>query len=329
MKNIYCASIFSDHCVLQRNKPIRIWGTGATDTTVQVTLNGQTASCTIMDHDWSVELPAMEAGGPYTLDISCEGRVYESINDIMIGEVWLAGGQSNMEYKLEQDGDGATAMEQAAHTSVRFFQVPQLAYKDDYYYQTERENHWMLPTHEGLKDWSAVGYYFAANLAEKLGITVGIIGCNWGGTSACAWQDKETLLSHKETRIYWEEYEELIQKQDPQKYEAERLDYFAWQKDWQPRMDAFYAAHPTATWDEAQAAVGISRWPGPMGPKHEFRPCGLYETMLQRVIPYTLGGVIFYQGESDEHRPYSYYYLFKNMIIRQYHYIIKSLYFQQ
>ena len=314
MKNIFCASVFSDHCVLQRNKPIRIWGTADTDTLVQVNVNGNTATCLVTDHDWLVELPAMEAGGPYTLEISCEGKVYHCFRDVWIGEVWLAGGQSNMEYPLAQDGDCKSAMTEALHKNLRFFQVPRLTYKDDYYYRAEQENHWTLPTDEELRDWSAVGYYFAAELAEKLDLTIGIIGCNFGGTSACAWQDKETLLSHEDTRIYWDEYEELLQTQDPQKYEEERADYLAWQKDWQPRMDAFYAEHPTATWDEAQEAVGISRWPGPMGPKHAFRPCGLYETMLQRVVPYTLAGFLYYQGESDEHRPYSYYHLFKNMI---------------
>ncbi len=314
MKAIHCASVFSDHCVLQQGKPIRIWGTAADDTQISITLHKHTATTIAQNHSWQVELPAMEAGGPYVLELSSEGTVYQRLEDIMIGEVWLAGGQSNMEYKLEQDADGAEAMAQALNSNVRFFQVPQLAFQDDYYYRVEQENHWMLPTDDDLKTWSAVGYYFAAQLAAKLGITVGIIGCNWGGTSACAWQDKESLLSHEDTRIYWEEYEELIQKQTTEEYERERADYLAWHADWQPRMDAFYAAHPTATWDEAQAEVGICRWPGPMGPKHEFRPCGLYETMLQRVVPYTLAGFIYYQGESDDHRPYSYYHLFQNMI---------------
>ncbi len=314
MKAIHCASVFSDHCVLQRCKPIRIWGTAADDTPITVTLNGESVHTIACNHSWSVELPPMEAGGPYTLEVLSRDKVYQHFEDIMIGEVWLAGGQSNMEFKLEQDADGTTAMQEALTSKVRFYQVPQLAYKDNYFYRVEQENHWMLPTDEDLKIWSAVGYYFAAQLADKLNITVGVIGCNWGGTSACAWQDRESILSHEDTKIYWEEYEELVSKQDPEEYEKEWADYLAWHADWQPRMDAYYAEHPNADWDEAQAVVGLCRWPGPMGPKHEFRPCGLYETMLKRVAPYSLAGFIYYQGESDDHRPHSYYHLFKSMI---------------
>lgn len=314
MKELSCASVFSDHCVLQRNKPIRIWGSAPDNTSITVNLNNLTVHTISQNRQWIVEFPPMEAGGPYLLEVSGEGLASIRFEDVMIGEVWLAGGQSNMEYKLEQDGDAQETMAQALTSKVRFFQVPQQAFIDEEFHRIEQANHWMLPSDENLKIWSAVGYYFADKLAAALDITVGIIGCNWGGTSASAWQDKESLLSHADTKIYWEEYEELISKQDPEEYEKERADYFAWHADWQPRMDAFYAKNPTATWDEAQAAVGICRWPGPMGPKHEFRPCGLYETMLQRVVPYTLGGIIYYQGESDDHRPFSYYHLFKNMI---------------
>ncbi|MBQ7776571.1 MAG: sialate O-acetylesterase [Lachnospiraceae bacterium] len=314
MKTIRCASVFSDHCVLQRNKEIRIWGVATDDTPITVTLNGCSAATTSHNNKWQVTLPPMEAGGPYTLELLSEGTIYQHLEDIMLGEVWLAGGQSNMEFALSADADGKEAIASAPTANVRFYQVHQHAYKDDYFYQAERDNHWMTGTDEEVGIWSAVGFYFGRKLAAELGVTVGIIGCNWGGTSACAWQDKDSICQYEDTKIYWEEYAELIRKQNPEEYEKELEEYKAWHADWQPRMDAYYAEHPTATWDEAQAAVGLCKWPGPMGPKHEFRPAGLYETMLQRVVPYTLGGCIYYQGESDDHRPQSYYHLFKSLI---------------
>lgn len=314
MKTIRCASVFSDHCVLQRNKIIRVWGVAPNGTPITVTFAGHSADTVAASHKWSVALPAMDAGGPYVLEILSEGKVFQHLEDIMIGEVWLAGGQSNMEFALSADADHEEAFAAAPASNVRFYQVQQHAYKDDYFYAAEHENHWMTGTDENLGIWSAVGYYFARKLAAELHITVGVIGCNWGGTSASAWQDKDSICQYKDTQIYWEEYADILAKQNPEAYEKELEEYIAWHADWQPRMDAFYAEHPTATWDEAQAVVGICKWPGPMGPKHEFRPAGLYETMLQRVVPYTLGGCIYYQGESDDHRPHSYYHLLKSLI---------------
>lgn len=313
-KTISCASVFSNHCVLQRNKEIRVWGTAAHGTVIEVSINGRRAEGVASGHDWEVTLPAMEAGGPYVLEVASEGRIYQSFEDVMIGEVWLAGGQSNMEFALQADADGKAAMQRAENSNVRFYQVKQVPCKDDYFYRVEQENHWMLPTDEELGTWSAVGYYFAERLAAELDVTIGVIGCNWGGTSACAWQDKDSILSHEDTRIYWEEYEELLAKQDPEEYDKAWKEYYSWHADWQPRMDAYYMEHPTATWEEALAVVGESKWPGPMGPKHEFRPAGLYECMLKRVVPYTLGGVIYYQGESDDHRSDAYYHLFGSLI---------------
>lgn len=313
-KNIHCAAVFSDHCVLQRKKEIRVWGTASHGTEIEVVLNGAAAKTVARGSFWEVTLPAMEAGGPYVLEVVSEGKVYQHFEDVMIGEVWLAGGQSNMEYMLKQDADGAAALARMADSDVRYYQVQQVPFIDDYFYRVEQENHWMLPDDEEKDTWSAVGFYFAERLAKELEVTVGIIGCNWGGTSASAWQDKDSILSHEDTKIYWEEYEKLLETQNPSEYEKERIAYFDYQADWQPRMDAYYAANPTSTWEEALAAVGEAKWPGPMGPKHEFRPAGLYECMLQRVVPYTLGGVIYYQGESDDHRPEAYYNLFGSMI---------------
>ena len=313
-KRINCAAVFSDHCVLQRNKEIRVWGTAPHGAKIEVTLAGHRAETITRGSRWEVELPSMTAGGPYVMEVSCEGKVYQTFKDVMIGEVWLAGGQSNMEYMLKQDADGAAALERMADADVRYYQVQQVPFMDDYFYRVEQENHWMLANDEEKDTWSAVGFYFAERLAKELGVTVGVIGCNWGGTSACVWQDKDSILSHEDTKIYWEEYAELLAKQNPEEYEKERIDYFNYQADWQPRMDAYYAANPTSTWEDALAAVGEAKWPGPMGPKHEFRPAGLYECMLQRVVPYTLGGVIYYQGESDDHRPDAYYNLFGSMI---------------
>ncbi|MBR2403783.1 MAG: sialate O-acetylesterase, partial [Lachnospiraceae bacterium] len=259
-----------------------MWGTAPHGTVVKVTINGMEAEGQAMGHEWEVIFPAMEAGGPYVLEVISENVVYRHLEDVMVGEVWLAGGQSNMEYMLKQDADAEAALGRIQKSGVRYYQVQQVPYLDDYFYRVEQENHWMLSDDEENGTWSAVGFYFAERLSKELGVTVGVIGCNWGGTSACAWQDKDSILSHTSTRIYWEEYEELLKTQNPQEYEKEWLEYQIWHSDWQPRMDAYYAENPSTTWEEALAVVGECKWPGPIGPRYEFRPAGLYECMLKR-----------------------------------------------
>lgn len=364
------APVFSDHAVLQQGKPVHVWGSISPEKeknspklkVIEICLFADESSkenlsspnlshekiviqATIEASRFRADLPAMEAGGPYHLTLLENQIPVQTINDIMIGEVWLAGGQSNMEYELQNDADarvffhagtesidsgtpikGSVASssdsnkEMTSNNSselscgVRFFQVKRKAYFDEGFEEEEAKNHWMTTENAGLGTWSAVAYYFARELSEKLSCTVGIIGCNWGGTSASAWQSRESLLSHPETAIYWEEYDQLLQKQDPEEYEKERQDYLRYQENWQPKINAFYEKNPSGSWEEALAYAGPCLWPGPMGPKHEFRPAGLYETMLKRVTPYSLRGFLYYQGESDDHRPGSYQVLLQSLI---------------
>lgn len=309
-----CAHLFSDNMVLQRNKNITVWGIANDGTNVNVEIDGRCASGVANHHKWSVTLPPMKAGGPYTLKVSNESGDCLVYQNIMIGEVWLAGGQSNMELELRNSLHGKEMIKNMKDNNVRFFYVKKSAYIDEYFYQEEADNSWMEAGDEQAGIWSAVGFYFAKKLSEVIGVTVGVIGCNWGGTSASNWISKEMLESDVDTQIYLRDYEKAVEGKTFLQHLKEKEEYKKWHEDWQPRMDAFYASNPDATWEEAQESVGISKWPGPLGPTHEYRPYGLYETMLKRVIPYTLAGFIYYQGESDDHHPEIYDKLLRNLI---------------
>ena len=308
-----CAPVFSDNMVLQRNKNIAVFGMAYDNMKVTVMLNGKTVEATAKDHKWSVLLPPMEAGGPYEMTaLSGDERI--TFCNIMIGEVWLAGGQSNMELELQNSLGGKKVLENIDSANVRFYYTKKNPYIDEFFYADERNNCWKTASEENSANWSAVGFYFAKKLSEDLGVTVGIIGCNWGGTSASAWMPRETLLADSDMRSYADEYDEAMGGKTFEQYLAELDDYNAYVEVWQPKINEFYAKHPDGEWGDALEFAGPCRYPEPLGPKSPFRAGGLYETMLMRVCPYTLAGFIYYQGESDDHKPNFYYKLFKALI---------------
>lgn len=313
MSMLSCAPIFTDHMVLQRRKNINVWGIAYDGTTVTVEINGVSAQSDTKNHRWSVVLPQMEAGGPYEMTVSGGGESV-TYTDIMIGEVWLAGGQSNMELELQNSLNGREVLASIKDVNVRFYYTKKNAYIDEFFYADEKNNSWTVVSPENSACWSAVGYYFGKKLSEDLGVTVGIIGCNWGGTSASAWISRKMLEEDVDTKTYVDEYDAAMSGKNFEEYCAELEDYNNWYNEWQPKINEFYAKNPTGEWGDALAFAGPCRYPEPLGPKSPFRASGVYETMLKRVCPYTLAGFIYYQGESDDHKPQMYYKLLKMLI---------------
>ncbi len=308
------AAIFTDHMVLQRNKNITVWGSAYNGTEITIELGGNKVTAVTDEGSWKAVLPAMEAGGPYELKATDNSGAEIVFHDVMIGEVWLAGGQSNMELELQNSLNGKEVLADIKDVNVRFYYTQKIPCIDDYFNFAERNGCWTIASPDTAAIYSAVGYYYAKMLSEKLGVTVGVIGCNWGGTSASAWMSREFLEKDVDTKTYVDEYEAAMEGKTFEQYCKERKEFFEWEKEWQPKIGEFYAKNPEGTWDEAQAYAGPSRWPEPMGPKSPFRPAGVYETMLKRVCPYTVAGFIYYQGESDDHKPTIYYKLLKLLI---------------
>lgn len=339
------ASVFSDHMVLQREKNIHIFGEGKADTKVVVTLlfsDGEkiTKATETENGKWLAILPPQKAADGCKLIIdayelgtyACEGEEIRggefagetksacqtasiTYSDVAIGEVWLAGGQSNMEFELQNCAGGLETLKSDGNPNVRFYYTPKESYKNQAFYEAEDKSCWQHFSKENARTWSAVGYYFADRLSKELeGITIGVIGCNWGGTSASAWMSREALLEDKELSSYIEEYEKACEG-IPVKEQEEAYDtYFAFHTEWDKKCGQLYVENPNIQWSEVEEILGPCQWPGPMNVKNPFRPSGLYECMLQRVCPYSMRGFIYYQGESDDHKPRMYYKLFTRMI---------------
>lgn len=310
------ASVFSDNMVLQRRANVRIFGTCSASErkiTVRIPELGVYAEACTEDGKWEAVLPPMEACESCTLELTC-GAVKKIFRSVAVGEVWLAGGQSNMEFELQNDKNGQAALASCCEENVRFYYTPKCGMNDDELLKAEANTSWMTASPENSRAWSAVGYYFAKELSRRLGVTVGIIGCNWGGTSASAWMDRKYLEQDDRISVYIREYDEAVKGRSDQEMIEEYNEYCEYQSAWEKRMQKCYEEEPDISWDEVIARCGENRYPGPVGISNPMRPCGLYETMISRVCPYTLRGFLYYQGESDDHRPDTYYVLLKALI---------------
>ena len=321
------AKVFQEHMVLQRSKPIRIWGTADPNTRVMAALDSERVSVYAdADGSWMLELPPRDAGFGCVLHIESGSEQIE-LTDIAIGEVWLAGGQSNMEFHMKFDRGYAAVLAAANFRDIRFFDVPEIAYdgeEDDFDYS--QFGFWRKATPEDLAYFSAVAYYFADRIGEDLDVPIGMIGCNWGGTMASAWTDP-TYLENTEGDVWLREYEEN-KPLDLSAYEAgfaanpnnNRVILLDDPMNIRTMRDGLSREEQAAFVEQIMAMAGVADLgedaPPLMnyGPKSEQNPGTLYHHMLKTVAPYSLRGVIWYQGESDDRHPEVYATVFSQMI---------------
>lgn len=188
------ASLFCEHAVLQQGMPIPVWGTADENEKVTVALAGQTVSTVAHGGKWSVQVGALPAGGPHVLTITGKNRI--DIADILIGEVWVCGGQSNMERQLGlRDGQQPIKNWQeevaaADFPQIRHFGVAQHLALDP---QDRVDGHWLVCTPLTVPEFTAVGYFFGRALHLARGTPIGLIHSSWGGTPAEAWTSTEGI----------------------------------------------------------------------------------------------------------------------------------------
>jgi len=203
--------IFTDHMVLQREMPIPVWGTGQPGEKVAVRLAGHSAETTVDDQgQWRVELDPLPAGGPHRLVI--EGHYRVAVRDVLVGEVWLASGQSNMQWPINRSFEPEKVIAASNHPKIRLFTVPRRATEEP---QWNVNGAWQVCGPESTPDFSAVAYHFGVALHEKLGVPIGLISTNFGGTPAEAWTSQETLAGNGMLKYYVEQPRDLNSAQRP------------------------------------------------------------------------------------------------------------------
>jgi sialate O-acetylesterase len=282
------AYFFSDNAVLQRDKPIPIWGTADAGEKVSVSFSGKTADTTAdASGKWRVDLPALPANAtPANLVIKGKNTITRT--NILVGEVWLASGQSNMLQMVNETFDSALDIA----GSARFPMIRELKPDQQTAYtpQTKGSGAWKVAGPETTGEFSAVGYHYALTLYKTLNIPVGIINTSRGGSTIETWIDPATMGADPIFRMAVENRDKKLAA-----YPAVKAILDADIKKWEADKAAAEAAKRPFT--TQRPSFGWGGTPG--GPDDVFMPSAYYNGMIHPLIPYALRGIIWYQGEGN------------------------------
>ncbi|MDF1658645.1 MAG: sialate O-acetylesterase [Verrucomicrobiales bacterium] len=283
-------SIFGHHMVLQRDMENPMWGWAEPDAKVIVTFAGQDVE-TKADAEgyWKLKLPALP-GSNHALQLKITtGSETLILSNIVMGEVWVCSGQSNMQWSVAQSFDPDLEIPTANYPNIRLISVPQVGTQE---LQNDFVGQWEICTPDTISDFSAVGYFYGRQLHQTLGVPIGLIDNAWGGSAAEAWVDRAILEADPDYADYIAQWEET---------EAT----FDWDKalaDWKVKADA-----------AKEAGKQAPRYPrNPLTGQH--RPGNLWNGVLNPIIGYGIRGAIWYQGESNAGSAYRYDDLFGLMI---------------
>lgn len=291
--------LFSDNMVLQREANLPVWGTADNGEKVTVSVAGQTVRTVAKDGKWQVRLKPLKAGGPLTLTFVGEGaggRNSTEVKNVLVGDVYLCSGQSNMEWRLSNAYQGAEAIAASKDPMLRLYTVPKRVSETP---QTTLGGRWEESSPETTPAFSAVAYYFGRDLRKAKNIPIGLIHTSWGGTPAEAWTSKTVLESNPVFRSILERQAKAV-------------------ADYPQAMERFKAAQEKYTKDMELAKAGVAPTPtaprAPANPVNQNSPSTLYNGMVAPLVPFAVKGAIWYQGESNAGRAMEYRTLFPAMI---------------
>ena len=295
-------AIIGDNMVLQQGRQVAIWGWADAGEQVTVTLGEQKVAATAdASGKWRVELEPLEKGGPFEMTVA--GKNTLTVHNVLVGEVWVCSGQSNMEFAVWNHGvfGGAINAEKevaaANYPEIHLFIVTRAVAGKP---QADVQGQWVVASPATVGSFSAVGYFFGRNLYKAIKAPVGLIDSTWGGTEAEAWTSSEAMDADPELKVVADSWRQRV------------LDFPGALQTYQQKVNDW---EKTAEDAEAKGSVAPALPPAIKDPRsHSWRASGLWNAMIAPLTPYAIAGAIWYQGESNAEFAYQYRKVFSTMI---------------
>ena len=276
-------AIFSDHIVLQKNVAVPVWGWADPGEKVTISIANRTAT-TMADAagNWKLKLGKLSADSPLTMTVT--GRNTIVIQDVLIGEVWLASGQSNMQLSVNDVTDAWKEKASAKFPQIRMFTVGRIPAITP---QTNCDGKWVICSPETVGNFSAAAYFFGRELHQKLAVPVGLIHSSWGGTPIETWTSMDKMEAKPELSPVLKNWQATLHPYDEEKA---RVEYVSALESWTNNAEKLKAEGKPVP-PQPKKAIDPR-----LDPKY---PANLFNGMIAPIIPYAIRGAIWYQGENN------------------------------
>jgi len=291
--------IFGDRMVIQRDKPVHVWGWAGKNSEVTVSFAGQEKSATaVVDGKWSVTLDAMKANAKGQVLTVKAGESTLALTDVLIGDVWVCGGQSNMEMRLRNSRDADVEIPCARYPGIRFIRIKPEGVavpRDDFPVEVGVKNGagvWQACTPETVGDCFGIAYFFAQRLHRRLGVPIGLVNAAWGGTMAQHWVTRETLETLPSAKSYLDDFDQKCREWNDAGGEDGAAKRFAADLS---KWEALVAAAE----DKGEKPPRKPNEKSYANPAQGRIPAGAMNAMIMPLSSLSIRGALFYQGENN------------------------------
>lgn len=283
--------IFADHMVLQQKQHNPIWGKASPGATVYVTVADQSYQAVADEKgDWRIKLVPLPVGGPYKIIVEGDYTIIE-LADVLVGEVWLCSGQSNMEWRVQHVNHSEIELASANYPDIRLLSVPRVGIDQP---QFDVETQWYKTTPQTVRDFSAVCYFYGRRLHQTLNVPIGLIKNSWGGTPIEAWIPRDALEKDGQYKELMDHWDQQAAEFNQDEYNQKLAVFNAWVKAGKPKGQNLKKPVNLLTAGK--------------------RPANIFNGVVNPFVSYGIRGVIWYQGESNSNRGYQYRSLFPLLI---------------